>query len=189
MQPTTRFHHEITNAILQEADVVLHNPLAFHPTDGVCTTDSDGGNPPIGRFLRWREFSATRCCLRVDKRDARQDTALEALILRQVTARWQGIAGQLCHALIRGLSFTGVAQAAHVTGRVDHEEVFARVTLLLATVIFLLVLGVCRARDGSFGPIMKKRAVVGPASGRFAARSRAKSSAVRTGSHSWGARA
>ena len=56
-----------------------------------------------------------------------------------------------------------------VTGLIDHEEVFERVTRLLATVIFLLVLGIFRAVDRTFGPIMKKRAVVGPASVRFAA--------------------
>ena len=185
MQPTTRFHYGITNAILQETDFVFHNPIAFHPTNGVFNADSDGGNTTVGRFLRWSELPAMRCFLRLDDRDARQEKSLEALLLIQATAGWQGIACQLCNALIRGLSFTGVAQEAHVTGLVDHEEVFERVTLLLATVIFLLVLGICRAVDGSFGTIMKKRAVVGPASVRFAASSVAKSSAVRAGSNSW----
>jgi hypothetical protein len=189
MQPTTRFHHGITNAILQEPDFVFHNSLAFHPTYGVFNAGSDGGNTTIGRFLRGCEFSATRCFLRLEDRDARQDKALEAFILIQATAGRQGIACQLCHALIRSFSFTGVAQEAHVTGRVDHEEVFERVTLLLATVIFLLVLGIFRAVDGSFGPIMNKRAVVGPASSRFAASSIAKPSAVRAGSNSWSASA
>src|SRR6266540_4537112 len=185
MQPTTRFHHGITNTILQETDYIFHNPITFHPTNGVFNADSDGGDTTIGRFLRRSEFPATRCFLRLEDRDARQDKALEALILIQATAGWQGIACQLCNALIRGLSFTGVAQEAHVTGLVDHEEVFERVTLLLATVIFLLVLGIFRAVDGSFGTIMKKRAVGAPASVRSAASSMAKSSAVRAGSNSW----
>jgi hypothetical protein len=76
-----------------------------------------------------------------------------------------------------------------MTGLVDHEEVFERVTLLLATVPFLLVLGTLQAEDGSFGTIMKKMAVVGPPSVRFAASSVAQSSAVRVGSNSWCARA
>jgi hypothetical protein len=185
MQPTTRFHHGITKAILQETDVVFHNPIAFHSTHGVFNADSDGGDPTIGRFLKRRAFPATRGFLRLEDRDARQDKTLEALILIQASAGWQGIACQLCPALIRGLSFTGVAQEAHLTGLVDHEEVVERVTRLLATVIFLLVLGVFRAVDGSFGPIMQKRAVVGPASVRFAASRVAQSSTVRAGSHSW----
>jgi hypothetical protein len=157
MQPTTRFHHGITNAILQETDFVFHNPIAFHPTNGVFNADSDGGNTTIGRFLRRGEFPATRCFLRLEDRDAWQEKSLKALILIQATAGRQGIAYQLGNALIRGLSFTRVAQEAHVTGLVDHEEVFERVTLLLATVILLLVLGIFRAVDGSFGTIMKKK--------------------------------
>ena len=68
----------------------------------------------------------------------------------------QGIAGLFGHALIRGLPFTGVAHETHVTGRIDHEEAFARVACLLATVIFLRLLRVVRTLDGPFGPIEKK---------------------------------
>ena len=70
---------------------------------------------------------------------------------------WQGIACQLCHALISGLSFTGVAQAAHMTGLGDHEEVFDRVALFLAAVVCLLFLRIGRAMDRSLRAIMPKR--------------------------------
>ena len=109
MQPTTRFHNGITNAILQETNFVFHHSIALYPTNGVFNADSDGGNTTIDRSLRWREFPATRCFLRLEDRDAWQEKSLEALILIQATAGWQGIACQLCNALIRGLSFTGVA--------------------------------------------------------------------------------
>jgi len=157
MQPTTRFHNGITNAILQETDFVFHNPLAFHSTNGVFNADSDGGNPTIGRFLRRREFPTTRCFLRLEDRDARQAKALEAFLLIEATAGWKGLACQLGHALIRGFSFTGVAQEAHVTGLIAHEEICERVTLLLATVIFVLLFGICRAVDRTFATIMPKR--------------------------------
>jgi hypothetical protein len=92
MPPTTRFPHGITNAILQETDFVLHNPIAFHPTNGVFHADSDGGNTTIGRFRRQREFPTPRGFLRLDDRDARQEKSLEALLLRQATAGWHGLA-------------------------------------------------------------------------------------------------
>jgi len=92
MQPTTCFHHGITNAILQETNFVFHHPIAFHPTNGVFNADSDGGNPTIGRFFRRSELPATRCFLRLDDRDARQAKSLETLILIQTTARGQGLA-------------------------------------------------------------------------------------------------
>jgi hypothetical protein len=81
MQPTTRFHNGIANAIRQEAYFVFHHPVAFHPTNGVFNTDSDGGNTTIGRFLRRGEFPSTRCPLRLEDRDAMQEKSLEALIL------------------------------------------------------------------------------------------------------------
>jgi hypothetical protein len=184
MQPTTRFHDGVENTILQETDFVFHNPIAFHTTNGVFNADSDGGNATIRRFLRRSEFPATRCFLRLDERDARQEKSLEGLILIQTTAGWQGIVGQLCNALIRGLSFIGVAQEAHVTGLVDHEEVFERVTLLLTTVILLLFLGSCRTLDGAFGPIMPKRGVGVESSVWGVASTVAKAAAVRAGSSS-----
>lgn|SRR5215813_8895735 len=189
MQPTTRFHHGISNAILQKADFVFHHPVAFHPTNGVLNTDSDGGNTTIGRFLRRGELSATRCFLRLEDRDAMEEKALEALILIEATAGWQGLACQLCHALIRGFPFRGVAQEAHATDLVDHAEVFERVAFLLPTVILLLLLRVFRTLDWSFGPIMKNRAEGAEASVGGVVSIAAKSSAVRAGSRSWSARA
>jgi hypothetical protein len=119
--------------------------------------DADGGKTTIGRLLRRREFPATRCFLRLDERDARQKKSLEALLLIQAPAGWQGRACQLCHALIRGFAFTGVAHAAEVTGLVDHEEVFARVALFRAAVVFLWCLGISRALARSLRAIMPTR--------------------------------
>jgi hypothetical protein len=157
MQPTTRFHHGITNALLQEADVVLHPPVAFHPTHGVLNTEADGGTTTIGRFLRRGELSSTRCFLRLEDRDARQEKSLEALRLIQATAGGQGVACPLGHALSRGFPFRGGAQAAKVPGLIDHEAVFARGAFFLPTVILLLLLRVFRTLDWSFGPLMKSR--------------------------------
>ena len=81
MQPTTRFHHGITHAILQEADVVFHHPVAVHPTHGLFKTDAEGGKTTLGRLLRRGEFPSTRCCLRLDAREAMQEESLDALIL------------------------------------------------------------------------------------------------------------
>ena len=91
MQATTCFHDGVPHPVLQEADFVLHDPVAFHPTNGVFNTDSDGGNTTIRRFLRGREFSSRRFFLGLDDRDVLQAESLEALILIQTAARWQGI--------------------------------------------------------------------------------------------------
>jgi hypothetical protein len=189
MQPTTRFHHGITKAILQKAYFVLHDPVALHPTNGVFNTNSDGGNPTIGLLLRRGQFPSRWCFLGLEDRNARQEKPLKALILIQATAGWQGIARQFGNALIRGFPFTGVAQETHVTGLIDHEEVFERVAFLLATVKFLLLLRVFRTLDGPFSPIVKKRTEGAKASVGGVVSIAAKSSAVRAGSSSWSAKA
>jgi hypothetical protein len=184
MQATTCFHNGVPYTVLQKADFVLHEPVAFHPANSVFNTDSDGGNTAIRRLLRGCEFSSTRFFLGLDDRDVLQVEPLEASILIQAAARWQGIASELCQALIRGFAFIGVAQEAHVTGLVDHEEVFERVTLLLAAVVFLLVLGIGWTVDWSFSTIMPKRGDKGAPSVRLAAKISANSSALRAGSKS-----
>jgi hypothetical protein len=189
MQATTCFHDGVPHPVFQEADFVLHDPVAFHPTNSVFNTDSDGGNTTISRLLREREFSSRRCFLGLDDRDVLQAESLEALILIQTAARRQGIPSQLCQALIRGFAFIGAAQEANVTRLIDHEEVFERVTLLLATVIFLLRFGIGRAVDRTFGAIMPKRGVVALPSVECVSNIAANSAAVRAGSSSWSAKA
>jgi hypothetical protein len=189
MQATTCFHDGIPQPVLQKANFVLHDPVAFHLTNGVFNADSAGGNTPIRRFLRGREFPATRCFLGLDDRDVLQAEALEALILIQTAARWQGIPSQLCHTLSRGFAFIGVAQEAHMRRLSDHEEVFERVALLLAAVIFSLLFGIGRAVDRTFSTIMPKRGMPELPSAECVSNIAANSSAVRAGSSSWLAKA
>ena len=96
MQATTCFHDSIPNPVLQEANFVFHDPVAFHPANGMFDPDADGRYATIGRFLRGRELPATRCFLGLQDRDARLEESLEALILIQAAARWQDIARFLC---------------------------------------------------------------------------------------------
>ncbi len=189
MQPTTRVHDGITNAILQEASLVFHHPISLHPTDRVFDTDSDGRDRTIARFLSWGEFPTTGVFLGLVDRDPLASIALEPHILIETTAVWEGIALQIGQACIMRLSFRGGTQEADVTGLLDHKEVFNRVALLLATVVFLLFLGIGRAVDRALGTIMPKGGGVGLTPVRSAASSTAKSSAVRAGSRSWWAKA
>jgi hypothetical protein len=184
MQATTCFHDGVPNAILQEPDFIFHDPVAFHPTNSMFDADTDGRDPTIRRFLRGREFPATWCFLGLKDRDPRLEESLEALILIQAAARWQDIARFLCQALIGRFAFTGGAEEAHVTRLSAHEEVFARVTRLLATVILVWLFGICRAMDRTFGTIMPKRGMVDLPSIAGVANIAANSAAVRAGSRS-----
>jgi hypothetical protein len=107
MQATTCFHDGIANPILQQAYLVFHDPVAFHPTNGVFNTESARRHTTIVGFLQWDELPSTRYFLGLDDRDVLQAASLEPPILIHVAARWQGIASALCAALIRGFAFSG----------------------------------------------------------------------------------
>jgi hypothetical protein len=122
--------------------------------------------------------------LGLDDRDPIGSKTLEPHILIETTPAGEGIACQMHEAFIMRLTLKGVAQEADVTGRIEYEEVFDRVALFLATVVFLLLLGIGRAVDGSLRAIMPTRGGVGTTLLRTAASHTAKSSAVRAGSNS-----
>jgi hypothetical protein len=189
MHATTWFHDGVPSPVLQKADVVLHEPVACYPTTRVFNPNADGGHATIGRLLRRGECPSRWWFLGLDAREARQDNALDTFRLRPATTGWQGIACQLCHALIRGFPFTGGAQEAHVTGLVAHEEVFARGTLLLAAVIVLVRFGSGRAVDRTCRAIRPNRGVVELPSVACGLNSAANAAAVRAGSSSWSAKA
>src|SRR5262245_44218112 len=101
-------------------------------------------SPPRGVFLGWTIVIPGR-------------KIPGTLILIQATAGWQGLPGELRQAHSRCFAFVHVAQEGNVAGLLDHEEVFERVPLLLAKVIFFLRLRICRTLDRSFGPLVHKR--------------------------------
>src|SRR6266850_174371 len=184
MQATSCFHNGIPNVVLQEAYLVFHDPIAFHTANRVFDADSDRRDLTIVCFLRWCEFTITGLFLRLDDRDPIECKALEPKILIETTAARESIADQIREAFIMRLTLIGVAQEADVTGLIDHEEVFDRVTLLLAAVVFLLVLCIGRAMDRSLSAIMPKRGGRGTPAVRLAASITDKSSAFRAGSSS-----
>ena len=189
MQATTCFHDSIPNAILQEADDVLHDPVAFHPPNGVFDPHANRRNLTIRRLLRGCEVPTTRFFLGLHDRHPWQEESLEPLILIQTTPEGQGIGCHLRQADIRCFAFTGRTQEANVTALIDYEAVFERVTLLLATVVFFLLLRILRTLDGSLSTIMPKRGAVEGTSVSGLASSAANSSAVRAGRRSWSAKA
>ena len=189
VQAPTGFHHGIPEPVLQGADGILDDPVPFHSTDGVFNADADGGNTTIHGFLRGCQFSSRGCFLGLDNRDVLPVDALAALILVPTATRWHGRGSQLCQAFIRRVAFTGMTQEAHVTGLVNHEEVFERVTRLLAAVIFLWLFGSSRAVDRTFSPIRPNRGGGDLPSAVRALHIAAHSAAVRAGSTSWSANA
>jgi hypothetical protein len=184
MQATACFHDGIPHSILQEPDRVFHDSIALHSPDGMFDAHADGRDAPVYLLFRWREIPSTRFLRRLEHLHLRQKEALEAFILIQAPSRWQRIACLLSYRLIRCFPFTGEAQIAHMASLIDYQEVFERVTLLLATVILFLLFWIFRTLDRTLRPIVPKRGAGELSFGSCRVRSVANSSAVRAGSRS-----
>ena len=189
MQATARLHNRVPYAILQEADGILHDPVAFDSPNGMFDADPDGRDATIRRFFRWGEVPPTRFLLRLEQQHIGQIASLEAFILIQATPRWQRIARLLCYRLLRRFACTSDAQKAHMTRLGDQQEVFERVTLLLAAVIFFLLFCIFRTLDRSLRPVVPKRGEGAVASVLCRASSATNSAAVRAGRRSCAAQA
>ena len=70
MQATTRFHDGVANPVLEEADLIFHDPIAFHTANSVFDANSNRRDTTIGRLLRGSEFTPTGFFLRLDDGDA-----------------------------------------------------------------------------------------------------------------------
>ena len=139
MQATARLHNRVPYAILQETDGILHDSVAFDSPHGLFEANPDGRDATIRRFFRRGEIPPTRFRLRLEPQDIAPIESLEAFLLIQATPRGQRRARLLCSRLLRRFACTGEAQKTNLTRRGDPPEVFARVTLLLATGIFFLL--------------------------------------------------
>ena len=162
MQATAYFHDSVTNSALQETALVFHPAVAFHPANRVLDPDADGRDGTIGHFFPWRRFTPARFLLGLDDGHSGQNKSLEAHILIETTPRRQRIALKICKALIMHLACLGGAKKANGTGFINHEEVFQRVALLLATIMLWLFFRVFRTLDWACSTIMPKKGMWPP---------------------------
>src|SRR5882724_5776944 len=142
MQSTTCVHDDVANTGLQEAYLVLHHARSFYSTNRVFDTDADGRDCTIGRLFQGGEFTAPWFSLGLATRDPIASIPLEPPILLEPTAVGEGIALPSGQVFVVGLPFLGGTQEAKMTSLIEHEAVFDRLTLLLASFVVLLVLGV-----------------------------------------------
>jgi hypothetical protein len=184
MQSTTRLHDGVANAVLHEAYLVFDHPIAFHTPHRVFDADADRRDRTIVCFLGWGEFTTTGFFLRLDEGDIVEEKALKAHSLVEATATWQGIAFQIRQAFIMHLAFLRSTQETHMTGLIDHTEVFDRGALLLTAVMVLWLVGIFRAMDRALCPIMPTRGGVASPFACAVLSKAAKSPAVRAGSSS-----
>jgi len=92
MQTTTGFHDCIAKALFPISDFVFDDAVAFDPANRMFHADAQGRQPVIEVFVPIRKRVPTRFFLWLQDGHVFQGKALKPGILRQATARWQGVA-------------------------------------------------------------------------------------------------
>jgi hypothetical protein len=157
MQSTADFHDPVADACLAEALRVMDDAAALDTAVDVLDANAAAGDPPIRGFLRARACPATRLPSGHDDFDLVERTRQEAKILKQPTARGQGIRRGLRNPLIMSAASIGVTQKEDHERGVDQQHVFHRVAFFLAAITARLFNRVLGALDAPFGAIVPKR--------------------------------
>ncbi len=157
MQPAGNFHHHVTDAVLPVADFVLHDPAALHPTDRMLNPHFLACNAAVLFFLFQREVATTGLLHWLAHRHRRDSKSLKPPVLIERTIRRQTIRCIINNRFLMPFSCIRWAHVLNDTRRSNQQNILYRVTFLLSTVIFLLLIGIYRSLDGTFGAIMVKK--------------------------------
>lgn len=114
-------------------------------------------NDRIFRFLLVGEFTSTRLLVRLNDGNVLNGKANKSQVLEQLASVRQWIGRLVRNRLVMGASFIRVAQERNPTRLVTKQYVLYRVTLFLAAITRLLLIGVLGARDWSFAAIVIKK--------------------------------
>ena len=109
MQGTAEFHHEITDALLPQADPISNNATALHTAVDMLNAQSAVMQGLVGQLLLSCQFLTARFLGRHEDFDLGQREPEEAQILQQPTPDWQGIRRRIGNAFIVDAATVGVA--------------------------------------------------------------------------------
>src|SRR2546428_693483 len=161
VQGTAEFHHQITDALLPQADPVLHDA----PTLDAAVDMLDPEPPLVARLvgqlvlqgqLRTAWLLRRHADLHLGERERQ-----EAQILQQPTAGRERVGGGLRNAQIMDTSTRGIAQKEEEEEGIDEQDMFDGMVSLLATLTCLLFSRVLGADDAPCRPVMGQRGEAG----------------------------
>jgi hypothetical protein len=157
VQPTGDVHHHVPDIILPVAELVFHDTTAFDTTDRMLDPHFLARNTPVFFFLCGHEFPAARLFRWLLDRHARNRKPLKPHVLIEHTASGQYIVFVINNRFLMPFPCMCWAQKLNGTPVINEQNVFHRMTALLAAVIFCLFIGIYWSLDGTFGAIMVKR--------------------------------
>ena len=157
MQSTAEFHHEITHALLPQADPVFHNATTLD-----AAVDMLDPQPPlverlVGQVLLQGQLRTAWLLRRHEDLHLKEREGQEAQILQQPTPSREWVGGGLRDAQIMDTAAVGVAQKEDDEERIDEQDIFDGVISFLAAITRLLFSSILGADDAPLSPVMGKR--------------------------------
>ncbi len=168
MQGTTDFHHEITDALLPQADPVFRDAAALDATVDMLDPQPTVVQRLVGAVLLSRQLRATGLLRRHKDLDLREREGQKAEILQQPTPRGQGIRRRVGNGLLMDAATVGVAEEEDDEQGIDSQDIFDRMIFFLAARTLCLFSRVLGADDTPFGPVMGQRGDAGTPAGAAA---------------------
>src|SRR3989454_8202355 len=147
VQGTADLHHEIADALLPQPDPVFHNATTLHTAVDMLNLQSAVVERLVGPLLLQGQLRTAWLLRRHEDLHLRERERQEAQILQQPTPGRERIGGGLRDAQIMDTAAVGVAQKEDDEERIDEQDIFDGVVLVLAA----LTCGLLRRRLGGGG--------------------------------------
>lgn len=161
MQGTAEFHDQIPQARFEQAQGVFDDATALDTTIHMLNAHPAPGQRAIGRFLLTRELLFAGFLGRHQDLDLGQRKGQKAQVLQKLAPGGQGIGGGVGEALIVDAALGGLTEEQNRERRIDQQQIFHGMALLLAAITARLLSGILGAPDPPLGPIMGKRGGTG----------------------------
>src|SRR2546428_2028583 len=132
MQGTADLHHHIADALLPEADPIFHHATALHATVDRLDAEPTLVQGLVGPLLLRGQLRTAWLLRRHEDCHLRERERQEAQILQQPTPSREWVGGGLSDAQIMDPAAVGVAQKEDDEERMDQQDIFDGVVLVLA---------------------------------------------------------
>jgi hypothetical protein len=166
MQRTADFHHHVANPGFPHPNGLFEHTAAFDTAVDLFEAHTPPRDLPLPCVLRPPQLRPTGLLRWVANGHTVQRERLKAQILQQLTPRWPRIRRGVGDALVMDTAGMRVTQEEEASRRVDQQQVFQHVPLVLAALASFLCSRVVGARDGSLGAVMTTRGAMGDGAAR-----------------------
>jgi hypothetical protein len=180
MQDTAQFHHEITDALLSQADPVFHNTAALDTAVDRLDPQAAVVQGLVGPLLLPCQLLSSWLLGRHEDCHVGKRKGQAAQILQQSIARGQGIGRRVRHGLLMGAAAIGVTEKEDEEQGIDEQAIFDHVVLFLAALTRGLFKRVLGADDLPFHLVMGTRGEADAAAGMGATGAGSSSSGTTT---------